>query len=290
MSSAPGSFVVARERWAPFTQLVPRIGAGDLVLADRRVLALHPTARRALARHRVIELAAGERVKSLAQVERLARATLDLPRTATVFAIGGGTLGDLATVWAHLHKRGVRLVHVPTTVLAAVDSSVGGKGAVDVAGAKNALGVFHAPVETWLCTEWFTTLSEEQRQEGRIEAWKVALTDAPTWRAWVRRAPSDLALLRTARAKKTGIVARDPYERRRGVRSVLNFGHTFGHVFETLSRYRVRHGLAVGLGIRCALDVGIALGVTPRVVAEEVEAALPGPREPRARIDRKSVV
>lgn len=269
----PGAWTRPRERWGRFGAApLPR---EVLVLADQRVVALHAHVRRALSGQRVIALRAGERTKSLATVQRLALETLDVPRKATLLAIGGGTIGDLATVYAHLHKRGLRLIHCPTTLLAAVDSSVGGKGAVNVAGVKNALGVFHACEETWLCPELFETLSPAQRLEGRVEAWKVALTDARTWKRWTASPPSDAALLEEARALKEAVVARDPYERH-GVRAVLNFGHTFGHVIEGLTRYRVRHGLAVALGTLCALDVGVALGVTPPTLASEVEAKMPG--------------
>lgn len=279
----PGAWSRTSERWGRFDVLSRALPADALVLADRRVLSLHGHLRRALAGRRVIALPAGERTKSIAMVQRLALETLDVSRRTTVLAIGGGTIGDLAAVFAHLLKRGVRLVHCPTTLLAAVDSSVGGKGAVNVGGVKNALGVFHVAEETWLCSELFETLTEAQRREGRIEAWKVALTDEGAWRRWCASPPEDARLIEEARALKEAVVARDPYERR-GVRSMLNFGHTFGHVIEGLTGYRVRHGVAVGLGVLCALDVGRALKVTPPALAEEVERAMPGANGARRRL------
>ncbi len=140
-----------------------------LVIADARVLRLHGSRGLALKQPNVtlVPLTAGEGAKSLATLERLTKRALALPRKLTVLAIGGGTIGDVATVFAHTFKRGVgRLVHVPTTLLAAVDSSVGGKGAVNVAGAKNVLGVFHAADEAWLCRELFTTLTERSGARG----------------------------------------------------------------------------------------------------------------------------
>jgi 3-dehydroquinate synthase len=216
-----------------------------------------------------------------------------VPRSATFVALGGGTVGDAITVLAHLHKRGVRLLHVPTTMLAAVDSSIGGKGAVNVGGVKNALGVFHSAAETWLCPAFFETLTKAQRREGRLEAWKMVVTlEGATFERWARRAPSDEVLLRVARALKTSVVQADPYETK-GLRVVLNFGHTFGHVLESISGYRLRHGEAVGLGMLCALDVGVALGVTSREVSRAVEAALPngpGARRRLAALARKGDV
>jgi 3-dehydroquinate synthase len=280
----PGALEPARERRGDFTRLVRALPDDAVVFADARVLRLHPRVASALSRHRVLRVTAGEALKSLSSLERLARQLAGVPRSATFVALGGGTVGDAITVLAHLHKRGVRLLHVPTTMLAAVDSSVGGKGAVNVGDVKNALGVFHGAAETWLCPDFFGTLSEAQRREGRLEAWKMAVTlDAETFRRWSRRAPADEVLVREARAMKEQVVAADPFETK-GVRVVLNFGHTFGHVLESTSAYRVRHGEAVGLGMLCALDVGVALGVTPPAVARAVESALPQGDGARARL------
>jgi 3-dehydroquinate synthase len=278
--TAPGSYRRANDRWGRFETLCRSLPPGPaLAVADARVLRLHPHVGRALAAKQVqvVSLAAGEGAKSLARVEALARASQSLPRGATVLAIGGGTIGDVTTVFAHLFKRGVgRFVQVPTTTLAAVDSSVGGKGAVNVGGVKNALGVFHFVDEAWLCPELFETLSPAQRREGRFEAWKMAATlDAATFARWRAKPPSDESMIREGRALKEHLVRRDPYETK-GVRAVLNFGHTFGHVIEAVTHFRVRHGEAVGLGMLCALDVGRALGVTPDLVVEAVEAAVFG--------------
>ena len=277
--NAPGAYKNCRDISGRFDTLISRLGPDAvLAIADQKVLSLHPHVKRALAQKNVtvVELKAGERVKSLSTLELLTQRALVLPRKLTLLAIGGGTIGDVATVFAHTFKRGVgRLIHVPTTLLAAVDSSVGGKGAVNVAGTKNVLGVFHAADEAWLCGELFTTLTEAQRREGRIEAWKMVVTlDARRWARWTKTAPDDDELVRTSRALKHSLVGRDPYERK-GLRVVLNFGHTLGHAIESLSRYRVRHGEAVGLGMLFALDVGVERGVTSRVVAASVERSLP---------------
>lgn len=284
----PGSLAPARERTGAFDALAKTLPPDTVVFADRRVLRLHPKARKALSKVRVVGLPAGESTKSLGTLERVARSLHDVSRSATFVALGGGTIGDVVGVIAHLHKRGVRLIHVPTTLLAAVDSSIGGKGAVNVGNVKNALGVFHGSAETWLCPEFFETLTEAQRREGRLEAWKmVATLDGATFRRWSRKPPTDAALLREARGLKEAVVRTDPFERK-DVRVVLNFGHTFGHVLESLSGYSLPHGEAVGLGMLCALEVGVALGVTPRGVAEAVEVALPN--RPRARAELARLV
>ncbi|MEW6432535.1 MAG: 3-dehydroquinate synthase family protein [Myxococcota bacterium] len=276
----PGAYRPLADRWGRFDALCASLPPGPaLAIADARVLRLHPHVGKALRQRgvSVVALAAGERAKSLSRVEAFARAARTLPRGGTVLAIGGGTIGDVATVFAHLFKRGVgRFIQVPTTALAAVDSSVGGKGAVNVRGTKNALGVFHFADEAWLCPELFATLSPAQRLEGRYEAWKMAVTlDARTFARWRARPPTDEALVREARLLKDVLVREDPHETK-GLRVVLNFGHTFGHALETVSGFRVRHGEAVGLGLLCALDVGRALGATPDDVARVVEGAVFG--------------
>jgi 3-dehydroquinate synthase len=275
----PGTWKPSVDVQGHFKSLVPRLSQGPVfAIVDARVLALHPHVERALARKNVTleALRAGESVKSVSTLERLTRRAAQLPRGLTVLAIGGGTIGDLATVFAHTFKRGVgRLVHVPSTLLAAVDSSVGGKGALNVAGSKNVLGVFHAADEAWLCHELFTTLSESQRNEGRIEALKMVVTlSAPLWAQWKHGLPVDEDVIRVSRVLKTELVNKDPYETK-GLRTVLNFGHTFGHVIESLSRFRVRHGEAVGLGMLYALDLGVRHKLTPSQLANEIEQVLP---------------
>ena len=248
---------------------------GAAWIIDAKVAKLHPRVLRSIREPLQIELVtAGEALKSTRALERIAPTLLGLPRGGTLVAVGGGTVGDFATVAAHLVKRGVALIQVPTTLLAAVDSSVGGKGALNVGEVKNALGVFHYASRSLLCPEFFQTLSAAQHREGIAEALKMAVClDAAVWRKWSRRAPGILELVKTARRMKERVCAVDPYEHS-GRRSVLNFGHTFGHVIESLRGFRVRHGEAVALGMLCALDVGRALEVTPQTLAQEVEEVL----------------
>ncbi len=275
--TAPGSYVDGRDRTGRFERLAARLPKGALVVLDARVKALHPSLVPALRRREPLAIhlvRAGESAKSLASLGRLCAAGRGLKRGGMLLAIGGGTVGDLSTVAAHLLRRGVVLWQVPTTLLAAVDSSVGGKGALNLEGTKNALGVFHSAAEHWLCPELWETLPKSRRAEGRIEAWKMALTLSPKHFArWASAPPSDVELVRAARALKRSVCRRDPYERT-GLRAVLNFGHTFGHVLESVTHFRVPHGAAVGLGTWCALDVGVALGVTPRALAAELEHVL----------------
>jgi 3-dehydroquinate synthase len=277
----PGAYRPATDHWGSFPKLAARLPEGSVAVVDRTVARFHPGLIPALQARRpqaIVQITGGERAKNFTSLEKVLAGGLSLPRSGTLVAVGGGTLGDVATVAAHLLKRGVRLVQVPTTLLAAVDSSLGGKGAVDLSVrgrvVKNPAGVFHYADEAWICPELFTTLSEAQRREGAIEAWKmVVCLDAPLFRRYVRKAPALERLVKDARRLKEGVCARDPYEQS-GLRRVLNFGHTFGHVLESLSRFKLSHGDAVGLGMLCALDTGRLLGVTPESVALEVELAL----------------
>lgn len=293
LHTPPGAFVPDVDHHGTFARAARALPTGALVVIDARVARLHPGVLRAISERSplaVLKLAGGERAKTLQMLERVLVTGASLPRSGALIAIGGGTIGDLCTVAAHLLKRGVALYHVPTTVLAAVDSSLGGKGAVHVAvGAggmvKNLAGTFHSPVACWICPEFFTTLTEAQRREGAIEAWKIAISrDAARVAAWTRRPPALPRLVKEARALKEAICREDPYERS-GLRQVLNFGHTFGHVLESLSHFKLHHGEAVGLGMLCALDVGRALGVTSEALAREVEDVLHTRAHVRPRAD-----
>jgi 3-dehydroquinate synthase len=264
---------LAGDRWGRFPALARSLPQETFVLIDATLPRLHPEVIDTLrALPAIYRVSPGEGAKRFSVVDRILRAAIRFSRQATLLAVGGGTIGDLAAVVAHLHKRGIRLVLVPTTLLAAVDSSVGGKGALNLGDVKNAVGVFHAPVETWLCPELFATLSETQLDEGRIEAWKMmACLDRRRWTDYCRHPPTLRRLIEDSRRLKTAVCREDPLDRN-GPRLVLNFGHTFGHVIEAASRHRLPHGAAVRLGVACALDVGRALGVTPAATAEEVQS------------------
>lgn len=283
------------DRWGRFGDLCEDLSPDGFAVVDRRVAKLHPTIeahlRARLGPAAVMRLDGGEETKRFAVIEEVLRRAQHVSRDGAFVAVGGGALGDVATVIAHLLKRGVNLIQVPTTLLAAVDSSIGGKGAINIGAVKNAAGVFHAPAETWLCGELLDTLPPAQLRDGHVEAWKMAAClDADLWNRWRKRAPGRVELIRESRRLKRAVCARDPLERT-GRRVVLNFGHTFGHVLESLSDFRLSHGAAVRLGVLCALDAGRAVGVTPERVAREVEAsfaslALNGERGPREALAR----
>ncbi|MEO6461865.1 MAG: 3-dehydroquinate synthase [Candidatus Eisenbacteria bacterium] len=232
-------------------------------------------------------LPAGERSKSLAAAavlfDRLAAAGLE--RGRPIVALGGGVIGDLAGFVAATWLRGVPLVHVPTTVLAQLDSSIGGKVGVDLEAGKNLVGAFHQPRLVLVDPRLLETLPARQVRAGLAEAVKVGLTLDQGLVSMLEKSAADLVaggpraraplarvIERAARAKAK-VVAAD--ERDDGVRQVLNYGHTVGHALEALGGYRRwLHGEAVALGMQVAAAAAVRRGLLTPVVAERQRALL----------------
>ncbi|MDQ6775346.1 MAG: bifunctional shikimate kinase/3-dehydroquinate synthase [Actinomycetota bacterium] len=198
----------------------------------------------------------GEQSKTVAYAEfvwtELARA--GMTRDDVVVALGGGVVGDLAGFCAATYQRGVRYVQVPTSLVAQVDSAYGGKTGVDLAEAKNYVGVFHQPVAVIVDTDMLATLPAEEVSAGYAEVVKTALIAGGSLWERVRSGaePTDPEVILACARTKLAIVAAD--ERDDGVRQVLNLGHTVGHAIETVTGYaRYRHGEAVALGLLAAL-------------------------------------
>jgi len=231
-----------------------------------------------------IDVPDGDASKNLAQLGRLYEAFLDagLDRSSVVVALGGGMVGDLAGFAAASYLRGIPFVQVPTTVLAMVDASIGGKVAVNLARGKNLVGAFHQPRLVWIDTAVLASLPRRERAAGFAEVVKAgALWDAAFFARIERDAEALLELdarrllpvLARACAIKAEIVARD--ERESGLRMLLNLGHTLGHAVEALARYRgVLHGEAVSMGMVHAGRLSEALGMAPAGTAERLSTLL----------------
>ena len=227
---------------------------------------------------------AGEQDKTLARFGQLMQALADLgaSRDATVVALGGGVVGDLAGFAAACWMRGVRFVQLPTTLLAMVDSSVGGKTAVDLPGGKNLVGAFHQPAAVVADTDTLTTLPDRELRAGLAEVVKAAaIGDAPllSWLeqnadALLARGPAALRHAIAASVRyKAGVVARDETEQ--GERMLLNFGHTFGHAIETEQGYGgLLHGEAVAVGMVLAARLSARLGWAGATDGERLQALL----------------
>lgn len=214
---------------------------------------------------------AGESTKSLAELSGLLdwALGLEIDRSTPVLALGGGVVGDLGGFAAATLLRGLPLVHLPTSTIAQVDSSIGGKTGINHAAGKNLIGAFHQPRLVLADPATLQTLPDREFRSGLAEAVKHALiADAPLvarldqrWDAILDRTPETLAeVVPETAAVKATIVSQD--ERESGRRALLNFGHTFGHAIERVAGYgTLTHGEAVAIGMRAALHLSASLQV-----------------------------
>ena len=225
----------------------------------------------------------GEPSKSLTELERICRvaARHGIRRTDTVVAVGGGVVGDLAGFVAASYQRGVRLVHVPTTLLAMVDSAIGGKTGVDLPEAKNYVGAIWQPAFVVMDTAVLGTLPARELSCGFAEIVKYGLLDSAALfarvEAWPAPLPGDsdalVGLIRDCVAHKLDVVGQD--EREQGLRASLNLGHTVGHGIEAAAGYgRYHHGEAISLGLLAALRVSHELRGAPLEWRERTRAVL----------------
>lgn len=254
------------------------------VVVDENVWALHEARlRAALEPHRphFRTVPSGERHKTLGTAEALWDwlGSIRLERSERIVAIGGGVTGDVAGFVAATWRRGVRYVHVPTTLLAMVDSSVGGKVAIDAAGGKNLVGAFHQPAQVLADTSFLRTLPSREAWCGLAEVVKTALLAGGELFESVDRSLEAFAagglevdeLVASCVRFKAAVVARDPHEQ--GERAILNLGHTVGHAFEAASGFdRMLHGEAVAWGLRAAL---VLSGIGPDSRAARLVSRLP---------------
>jgi shikimate kinase/3-dehydroquinate synthase len=217
----------------------------------------------------------GEQHKTLGSVAALYAQFLDggLDRGGTVLALGGGVTGDVAGFAAASFMRGVRFVQVPTTLLAMVDSSVGGKTGVDLPQGKNLVGAFKQPALVVIDPTVLATLPAEEIRSGMAELIKHGVIGDPDLLEGAN-APTcpDVQQIARALRVKIAVVEEDPFER--GRRAVLNLGHTVGHALESLSAYRLRHGEAVGIGMVAAARIAGELGRADASLVGRIEAAL----------------
>ncbi|HLJ62648.1 MAG TPA: 3-dehydroquinate synthase [Stellaceae bacterium] len=265
-------------------------GRRVVVVSDTNVAPLHLKPLLAgleaggLAHHTII-LPPGEQTKDLAHFGRLSEEVLALgiERTTPLIALGGGVIGDLTGFAAACLLRGLDFVQVPTSLLAQVDSSVGGKTGIDSRHGKNLIGAFHQPVLVLADIATLATLPEREVRAGYAEIVKYGLIRDTAFYEWLERHGQALlsgdpairraAVLRAC-AAKASVVAAD--EREAGERALLNFGHTFGHALEAETGFSgmLLHGEAVALGICLAFDFSVMLGLCPMPEAARVKAHL----------------
>ena len=263
-------------------------GARCAVVSDDNVAPLHLTALEASLKHAdiytgSIVLPAGESTKSYGQLEHLCESLLhlELERGDIVVALGGGVIGDLAGFAAAIVRRGVTMVQIPTSLLAQVDSSVGGKTGINSPQGKNLIGAFHQPALVLADTDVLTTLPVRELRAGYAEIVKYGLLGDRDFFVWLENNWKSVfgndpqamtrAIEKSCQAK-AGIVARDELEA--GERALLNLGHTFGHALEAWTGYcdRLLHGEGVAIGTVLAFRLSEELGHCPPGTTARVEA------------------
>ncbi len=232
----------------------------------------------------VVTVPAGEQHKTLATVQSLYDELLaaGIDRQATVVALGGGVVGDVAGYVAATYMRGVDFVQCPTTLLAMVDASVGGKTGVDLPQGKNLVGAFKQPTAVLADIATLQTLPPAEFAAGMAEVVKHGLIGSPDlfeklesgdWRLTNQSPLANLQSLVVAAIQvKRDVVQKDPFEQ--GQRATLNLGHTFGHAVEQVSGYRVRHGEAVAMGLVAAANLSARLGYCDPELQSRIEAVL----------------
>jgi 3-dehydroquinate synthase len=242
--------------------------------------------REGLAERRVAEciLPDGEQHKTLQTASWVFDAMVGnrLHRDAAVLALGGGVIGDVAGFAAACYQRGIGYIQVPTTLLAQVDSSVGGKTGVNHSAGKNLIGAFHQPLAVITDTDTLATLPDRELRSGLAEVIKYGCVWDPLLFDWLDHNMGKLlarntdaltyAIARSCEIKAT-VVAQD--EREHNLRAILNYGHTFGHAIEAATAYvTYLHGEAVGLGMLIAADLSHRLGLTNALVKQRIHDVL----------------
>jgi 3-dehydroquinate synthase len=265
--------------------LIP--GAAILIVSNTTVAPLYLEWLRACLGERPVAeciLPDGEQHKTLATAGLIFDALVrhQRNRDATLLALGGGVVGDIAGFAAACYQRGIGFVQIPTTLLAQVDSSVGGKTGVNHPGGKNLIGAFHQPLAVIADTETLATLPDRELSAGLAEVIKYGCVWDAVFFGWLehnveRLLARDPGALAHAIARsceiKAQVVAAD--EREQNLRAILNFGHTFGHAIEAATGYsRYLHGEAVALGMLIAAEMSRRLGQVPHEVPQRLRGLL----------------
>lgn len=250
-----------------------------IIVTDENVAKHHLEKIQNLFNAKAIVVPAGEEHKNLETVSRLWDAFLEngLDRKSTVIALGGGVIGDMAGFAASTYMRGVDWIAIPTTLLAMVDASLGGKTGFDLPQGKNLIGSFHPPKLVIADPSLLTTLPDRELRSGMAEVVKHGIISDPDLFAmcqrgmdWVKANLEDV--VKRAMAVKIHVIEADPYEK--GFRAVLNLGHTVGHAVELVSGFKLRHGEAISIGMAVEARYAARVGLTGSGVVEAIESTL----------------
>lgn len=243
------------------------------MVTDAHVMAFYPELFEGQA---VYVLPPGESQKNIFHYQEILKKmeALNIKRNDTLIAIGGGVVGDLAAFCASTYKRGMRLIHVPTTLLAMVDSSIGGKTAINFEGGKNNVGTFYEAHEIWFCEALLESLPPREWVCGWAEAMKYALgIEAPIFDLIQGNSPSLKEVIQACAEAKVALVNADPHDF--GIRQKLNFGHTIAHAIEQAYHYdQVLHGEAVAMGLTFHVLYAFSLGRISPALFLKVKSAM----------------
>ncbi len=260
-----------------------------MFVSDSNVMPAHGDALavelRQVAPLKIVNVPAGEASKSPDQLSRMYDMAFNEPaldRKAVVVALGGGMVGDLAGYFSATALRGLRLVHVPTSLLAMVDSSIGGKTAINHPRGKNLIGAFHHPVSVYCDLGLLKTLPEREYRSALSEAIKCAVLGQPQFLGWLetgmdaglrRDAAAVRHLVTTCIQFKGSVVEKDEFETGKD-RIKLNLGHTLGHALETLLEGKMLHGEAVAIGLMAAMRISGKHAALPLPAIKRVEGLI----------------
>jgi 3-dehydroquinate synthase len=263
----------------------------SFIVTDETVARLHlATLKEALAKAdiqaEVLILPSGETTKNIAHLEQILATLIDakIERTDAIVAFGGGVIGDITGFAAAVLRRGTQFIQIPTTLLAQVDSSVGGKTAINMVQGKNLIGAFHQPALVLADITLLATLPVRELRAGYAEVVKYGLINDPGFFKWCVENGADILsgdknaqryAVAQSVAAKAAIVAQDPTETK-GTRALLNLGHTFGHALEAELGYsdRLLHGEAVSIGMMLAFDFSVHCGFCPADDADKLRTHL----------------
>lgn len=292
-SGAQYPILIGHDIFKKLQEVVPLTSQRKVAVVTDDNLAAHwlPTLRAALPKNaQVLMVPSGEEAKTLESAETLWNSMhmAGLDRTGLIVAFGGGSVGDLAGFCASTYMRGMGVVHVATSLLAQVDSSIGGKTAINHGGVKNLIGTFHTPLAVVADVATLTTLPEKEFASGCAEIVKHAVISEKSFLDQLAAQPLDpndserlVSTIARACAVKKHVVEQDPFEK--GPRKVLNLGHTVGHALEAMyfkSESPLLHGEAVSLGLVVAMHIAVQMKRCTTAELNLVEKALTGAKLP----------
>lgn len=228
----------------------------------------------------IFSFSEGEKSKNLQTVENLANTMIEkkFDRKDAIIALGGGVVGDLAGFLASIYMRGIPYIQVPTTLMAMVDSSVGGKTGVDLKTGKNLIGTFTQPKAVFIDSKYLASLPIKQIRCGLAEVIKYGvIKDATLFKFIEQNLEKILKLeektlnqiIKRSVEIKAEVVEKD--EKESGYRMILNYGHTFGHALEKRSGYKLLHGYAISIGMVLANEMAVAKKLLPKTIAERIK-------------------